>query len=738
MNRMALGLATLGWMVFFALLNCYGSALPDVTEETEPSTFTSSNHVLDLLVIARPKVIRLGAFQPTAWVFEMCQTAVAHEDKCPDDSRTVSPYGGIRLQLYPGDHLRMRLVNHLPPAPTDAQYAHGSDRMMNQMLADNPVNIHTHGLIVEPRKADATDPTYGDYVYVLGYPAGKMPAMVSSDEIATNKPIQYDIYIPANHPSGIYWFHPHVHGLNVNQISEGLSGLITIGSVTDYVSPPPGMSTIPTRYFVLKDMQVLSSGNVMDQENARFCSPFPVHGVSREGYCQGWYSLGIPDDRDNRPGNFEGGVWFFTINGQVDPQFPMPDAPGELWRLLNAGASRSYDLVLQDDQTGSDLPFQVVSLDGVALAAPPGAVAAQSQVGTVGKAQVVPCPVKSSPSSLQPVCATHLVLFPSSRAEIWVFPEDRSATLKTLMLYTGPRGDRWPEASLAHIVVHQESTAQGSTDQGSTDQASTTQASTTQASTAAGAALLGVKPFQEAILSPQGLLGAPVRASFAGVSSSLPLERAQQLVHSASSTSPASRLNPHQLAAVTTRLKEISRPAASLASPTCSALPAGHRRRIFFGIPPSQPAAFGLGYEEVDGNDNPVPGTFRDVASFDPATINICLPLGPHSTPVTEEWELLNLSAEAHNFHIHQTEFYVLAENAPAGDADTLMDNVVLPNGGRSCNGSVATWRAGKCPVQAVVVRIPFAEVGDFIYHCHIGEHQDGGMMAHIRVIASP
>ena len=756
MNRMALGMATLGWMVFFALLNGYGSALPDGTEETEPFTFTSSNHVLDLLVIARPKAIRLGAFQPTAWVFEMCQTAVAHGDQCPDDARTVSPYGGIRLQLYPGDHLRMRLVNHLPPAPPDAQYAHGSDRMMNQMLADNPVNIHTHGLIVEPRKADATDPTYGDYVYVLGYPAGKMPLMVSSDEIATNKPIQYDIYIPHNHPSGIYWFHPHVHGLNVNQISEGLSGLITIGSVTDYLSPPPGMSTIPTRYFVLKDMQVLSSGNVMDQENARFCSPFPVHGVTRDGFCQGWYSLGIPDDQDNRLGNFEGGVWFFTINGQVDPQIPMPNAPGELWRLLNAGASRSYDLVLQDDQTGSDLPFQVVSLDGVALAAPQGAVAAQSQVGTVGKAQLVPCPVKSSASSLQPVCATHLVLFPSSRAEIWVFPQDRSATLKTLMLYTGPRGDRWPEATLAHIVAHQRSntqgsitpntqgpTNQGSTNQGPTNQGSSTQGSTaqgltTQGSTLAGAAPLGVRPFQKAILSPQGLLGAPVRASFAGVSSSLPLERAQQLVHAASSRSPADRLSPHQLAAVATRLKEISQPAASLASLTCSALPAGHRRRIFFGVPPSQPTAFGLGYEEVDGNDNPVPGTFRDVASFDPGTISICLPLGPHSTPVSEEWELLNLSAEAHNFHIHQTEFYVLAENAPAGDADALMDNVVLPNGGRSCNGSVATWRAGKCPVQTVVVRIPFAEVGDFIYHCHIGEHQDGGMMAHIRVIASP
>jgi FtsP/CotA-like multicopper oxidase with cupredoxin domain len=97
----------------------------------------------------------------------------------------------------------------------------------------------------------------------------------------------------------------------------------------------------------------------------------------------------------------------------------------------------------------------------------------------------------------------------------------------------------------------------------------------------------------------------------------------------------------------------------------------------------------------------------------------------------------VNLSAEAHNFHIHQTEFYVLAQNAPEGNAGALMDNLVLPNGGRSCDGAVAAWRGGRCQVQTVMVRIPFAEVGDFVYHCHIGEHQDGGMMAHIRVIAS-
>jgi FtsP/CotA-like multicopper oxidase with cupredoxin domain len=726
MKKTALRLATLG-MVCTALVNSCASEAPEHVAGTGLPTFTSSNHLLDLLVIAEPETIPLGAFQPTAWVFAMCETGVAHGDQCPDDARTVSPYGGIRLQVYPGDHLRMRLINHLPPVPADAQYAHGSDAMMNEMLAANPVNIHAHGLIVEPRKADSTDPTYGDYAYVLGYPAGKMPAMVMPDETATDKPIQYDIYIPTDHPSGIYWFHPHVHGLNINQLSEGLSGIITVGSVTDYLSLPNGVSNLPTRYFVLKDMQVLANGKVLDQESARFCSPFPVRGVSRDGLCQGWDSLGIPDERDERPGNFEGGAWFFTINGQVDPQIPMPAAPGELWRFLNAGASRAYDLVLQDDQTGKDLPFQVASLDGVALAAPTGAVAAQSGVGAVGKARLVPCPVqhptdqdlsvgtpgKASESSSQTVCATHLVLFPSSRAEIWVFPSDRPATLKTLMLYTGPKGDRWPEASLAHIV-------------------------TGPGSTTAGAALLNVKPFQKALLSAQGLLGAPVRASFAGVSSSLTLQQARLIASGKSNASSSLHLNAHERATVVTRLREISAPAASIASPTCSALAAGHRRRIFFGTPSSNSAAFGLGYEEVDQDGNPVPGTFRDVATFDPARINICLPLTAHDTPVTEEWELVNLSAEAHNFHIHQTEFYVLRQNAPEGNAGALMDNVVLPNGGKSCDGSVATWRNGRCPIQPVVVRIPFAEVGDFVYHCHIGEHQDGGMMAHIRVVGSP
>ncbi len=661
---------------------------------------TSSNHLLDLLVIAEPATIALGDRRPVAWVFEICPRAVARNDSCPAGSQTFAPYGGIRLQLYAGDHLRMRLINRLPPVPADAIYAHGSDAMMNGMLDANPVNIHTHGLVVEPRKADAKNPTYGDYVFVLGYPAGKLPPMVMPGHTATDKPIQYDIYIPPNHPSGIYWFHPHVHGLNINQLSEGLSGVITIGRVTDYASAPNG-AAIPERFFVLKDMQVMGDSRVVDQEDSAFCAAIDLAYVQRNGYCQGRNSSG--GDGDFRlpaghafPGmhhvgstgaDYTGGLWFFTVNGEVFPQLPAPSGSGELWRFLNAGASRTYDLLLRDDQTNAAIPFQVVSLDGSALAPPPGTTA----VGEGTAVDAAPCPGAamndSAPASsgdsahahalsfyAQPVCATHLVLFPSARAEIWVAPQSHSATLLTEMVTTGPAGDRWPQVNLAHIAAGEPPAVP----------------------VLLHVRAVSVRPATGAKLTENGgqdgaqLANAPMR----------PRESQDSIT-------------PH----------------------ACAALPTGHRRRIFFGVPASNKNGYGLGLEEVDENDQPVPGTFRDIAAFDPSLTSVCLPLGPGNKPVTEEWELVNVSGEAHNFHIHQAKFYVLPRNAPPGDAGELMDNVSLPNGGATCDGTVATWRSGRCKVPTVVVRIPFAEPGDFIYHCHIGEHMDSGMMARIRVI---
>jgi len=65
-----------------------------------------------------------------------------------------------------------------------------------------------------------------------------------------------------------------------------------------------------------------------------------------------------------------------------------------------------------------------------------------------------------------------------------------------------------------------------------------------------------------------------------------------------------------------------------------------------------------------------------------------------------------------------------------------LLDNVPLPHAtGDACDGTVGPWIAGTCKPTIVTVSIPFREVGDFVYHCHILEHEDGGMMAKITVV---
>jgi hypothetical protein len=177
------------------------------------------------------------------------------------------------------------------------------------------------------------------------------------------------------------------------------------------------------------------------------------------------------------------------------------------------------------------------------------------------------------------------------------------------------------------------------------------------------------------------------------------------------------------------------------ANPACKALPAGHMRRIFYGLDAKNPQDLGLGYEEVDETGKPVPGTFQNISAFDPAIPTVCVPLAAGNKPVTERWQLINLAAEEHNFHIHQMKFGVVGdpqvEHGSAATNGILVDNVPLPHTTGVC-ADVQAWRDGKCTAHPVRVDLPFAIAGDFVYHCHILLHEDDGMMARIRVRPSP
>jgi L-ascorbate oxidase len=77
-------------------------------------------------------------------------------------------------------------------------------------------------------------------------------------------------------------------------------------------------------------------------------------------------------------------------------------------------------------------------------------------------------------------------------------------------------------------------------------------------------------------------------------------------------------------------------------------------------------------------------------------------------------------------------------DNFPLGVAapDASIADQVNNNQNGVC--TVGQWRSGHCVSPALVFDIPFAELGEFVYHCHILEHEDGGMMARIQVVPAP
>jgi FtsP/CotA-like multicopper oxidase with cupredoxin domain len=91
-----------------------------------------------------------------------------------------------------------------------------------------------------------------------------------------------------------------------------------------------------------------------------------------------------------------------------------------------------------------------------------------------------------------------------------------------------------------------------------------------------------------------------------------------------------------------------------------------------------------------------------------------------------EDWIIENRSRELHAFHIHQLHFLLLEYGGREVNEDFLRDTVNVPYyDGRSL------------AYPSVRLRMDFRDpniVGTFVYHCHLLEHEDKGMMGSIRV----
>ena len=112
---------------------------------------------------------------------------------------------------------------------------------------------------------------------------------------------------------------------------------------------------------------------------------------------------------------------------------------------------------------------------------------------------------------------------------------------------------------------------------------------------------------------------------------------------------------------------------------------------------------------------------FINGRQFDINRIDVDVTLGD-----VEEWTIVNDTDERHTFHIHQLDFLVQSVNGNPLEMTGMRDNVDVP------------YRDPQTRAPGIVkVKVPFTNpliVGKFPFHCHILEHEDGGMMANVRV----
>jgi spore coat protein A len=103
----------------------------------------------------------------------------------------------------------------------------------------------------------------------------------------------------------------------------------------------------------------------------------------------------------------------------------------------------------------------------------------------------------------------------------------------------------------------------------------------------------------------------------------------------------------------------------------------------------------------------------------------------------TEIWEIYNATADAHPMHIHEVAFEVVNRESLVVNADGEVLEPVTPTGDTT---PPETWETGfkdtviAYPGQVTRVRVQFNTPGQFVWHCHIVEHEDNEMMRPFRI----
>ncbi|MCW2919282.1 MAG: multicopper oxidase family protein [Actinomycetia bacterium] len=223
------------------------------------------------------------------------------------------------LRIRPGDRLELAMENRLGTA----------------------TNLHVHGLHVSPSGNS-------DNIFVHIHPG---------------ETFHYSYRFPSTLAAGTYWYHSHAHPMSGPQVAGGMSGIIIVDGLKQYL--PPVLRRITEHVIALKDFQV--KGDTVKTKDLHISAP------------------------TNR-----------TVNGQLNPTIHIRPGETQLWRLANISANIYYKVHLQGQR------FHVIAHDanpsdriwraGSLLLASGARFDVLVQGGPNGRTQLQTLPVNTGPA----------------------------------------------------------------------------------------------------------------------------------------------------------------------------------------------------------------------------------------------------------------------------------------------------------------------------------------------------
>jgi FtsP/CotA-like multicopper oxidase with cupredoxin domain len=303
------------------------------------------------------------------------------------------------LHVNPGDTLNITVTNNTPMEPFGEVYEapNCGDSIVqftpppNGILSTgSSVNLHYHGTNVTPQCG-------GDNV--------------TKTLINSGTTFQYSFTFPMDEPPGLYWYHPHVHGLAERDLLGGATGALIVDGIQNV---QPAVANMREKILVIRDQPQLQ-GLPEGPGNCGVNVPFQDISVNY-----------VPID-SHATFDSSGNLTSITFTPAV---LPMQHGETQFWRVVNSSADTILDLQVLYD--GVPQTLQVVAIDAVPV---------NSQDG-------------EQPGQVIPVTRFRLPV--ASRVEFLVTAPDpnvKVAQLVTNNINTGPEGDCDPTRPIVNIQL---------------------------------------------------------------------------------------------------------------------------------------------------------------------------------------------------------------------------------------------------------------------------------------------